>query len=201
MNKAELREIFKEKRSALSADFRAKADSAICRVLGEMDVMRRPGGVCAFVSDGTEPDLTAFLRKQLAGGVKVYFPVSVGETSGNEYKMAEATDLDKGLEKGRFGIKEPRPGSAILPEDEYGNMIWLIPGVAFDKAGRRLGRGRAVYDRVLRHGAGLTIGVFYEFQLCGSVPVEKHDFILDIIVTEAGLRKSTLKKQENKRVL
>jgi 5-formyltetrahydrofolate cyclo-ligase len=91
------------------------------------------------------------------------------------------------LQPGRYGILEPaaRIGAVALAEGD----VVLVPGVAFDRAGNRLGRGGGFYDRALPGGAGspLRIGVAYDFQLVDSVPHDSRDRPVDAIVTEREL--------------
>ena len=85
------------------------------------------------------------------------------------------------LEIGSFHIEEPS-GDEVVPVDEI-EMI-VVPGVAFDRKGNRLGRGKGFYDRLLRSARAVKIGVGYEFQLVDELPAEPHDVPMDIVITE-----------------
>ena len=85
------------------------------------------------------------------------------------------------LEIGSFYIEEPT-GNDIHPVEEI--ELIIVPGVAFDKKGRRLGRGKGFYDRLLQSAKATKIGVGYEFQLVDDIPAEDHDVPMDIIITE-----------------
>jgi len=196
VNKAEMRKKYLEKRKSLLPEERRKADMEICRNLGKISEIDSRSGICAYVSDGTEPDLKGFLEEKRKNGTHIYFPESLGEREHLNYEMAEPDISPDLLPKGAFGIPEPPKGSRVLPFEDYKNVVWLVPGVAFDKAGRRLGRGKAVYDRLLESGVGLTIGVLYECQLCESVPCEGHDVKMDMLVTEKGVFRCALKTGE-----
>jgi 5-formyltetrahydrofolate cyclo-ligase len=94
------------------------------------------------------------------------------------------------LVPGRYGVLAPPPGegSVALGED----ALLLVPGVAFDHRGGRLGRGGGYYDRVLGEigkGGPLSLGVGFEFQLVEEVPRESHDRTLDALVTESRWRR------------
>ena len=90
------------------------------------------------------------------------------------------------LAPGRYGLLEPspdRPGTPLSAGD-----LVLVPGVAFDPAGRRLGRGRAYYDRALAGGrASVRMGVGFAIQLVERVPAGARDCGMDAVVTEDGV--------------
>ena len=85
------------------------------------------------------------------------------------------------LEIGSFHIEEPT-GNEVHEVDEM--EVIVVPGVAFDRKGRRLGRGKGFYDRLLKTAKGLKVGVGYEFQLVDELPAEEHDVPMDIVITE-----------------
>ncbi len=85
---------------------------------------------------------------------------------------------------GRFGILEPPPGSLEISPVEL--ELLLVPGVAFDRRGFRLGYGRGFYDRFLAGSCftGTKVGFAYDFQLLDCLPVERHDQPVDLLVTD-----------------
>lgn len=85
------------------------------------------------------------------------------------------------LEIGSFHIEEPQ-GNDTYPVEEI--EVIIVPGVAFDKMGHRLGRGKGFYDRLLQTAKATKIGVGYEFQLVDEIPVEAHDVPMDMVITE-----------------
>lgn len=85
------------------------------------------------------------------------------------------------LEIGSFYIEEPT-GNDVHPVEEI--EVIIVPGVAFDRKGRRLGRGKGFYDRLLQTAGATKIGIGYEFQLMDELPAEPHDVPMDIIITE-----------------
>jgi 5-formyltetrahydrofolate cyclo-ligase len=181
--KTEIREKNLKKRRDLDKNFRQQADSAINRQLLKLSVFQSKKLIGAYATDGTEPDLGDFMRTKLADGSRIYLP-RFNASLKTGYEMVEIRDLDKDLVLGKYGIPEPSPAIPAADEEDFEQILWLIPGVAFDETGSRLGRGGGVYDRLLKNHHGLKIGVFYECQKCGSLPLEKHDCQLDLIVTE-----------------
>lgn len=85
------------------------------------------------------------------------------------------------LELGSFHIEEPTGDNVVDPSEI--EMI-VVPAVAYDRAGNRLGRGKGFYDRLLKTTKATKVGVGYEFQLVDEVPVEPHDVGMDIIITQ-----------------
>jgi 5-formyltetrahydrofolate cyclo-ligase len=78
---------------------------------------------------------------------------------------------------------EPKPG-AVRPVEAARLQALLVPGLAFDENGNRLGRGMGFFDRLLRDAHGLKIALAYDFQILSEVPAADHDVRLDFIVTE-----------------
>ncbi|AGH95918.1 5-formyltetrahydrofolate cyclo-ligase [Pseudobdellovibrio exovorus] len=85
------------------------------------------------------------------------------------------------FEKSEFGFMEPNDGETVSLEDIKG---FVIPAVAYDKKGYRLGRGKGHYDRALQDYAGIKIGVCFNVSLCEELPREEHDIQCDLVVTE-----------------
>ena len=88
---------------------------------------------------------------------------------------------------GIFDILIP-PGEDLLPSVAHTDLV-LIPGVGFDRAGHRLGRGRGYYDRALRDllAGALRVGLAYDYQIVSHIPIDEHDERVDYIVTEKRL--------------
>lgn len=101
---------------------------------------------------------------------------------GDDLRLRQYTGADCMREGEQFGIGEPTG-------DEYTDLesvdAIIVPGVAFDKEGHRMGRGRGFYDRLLKSTPNAyKIGVCFNFQMVESVPVEPHDVMMDRVVGE-----------------
>jgi 5-formyltetrahydrofolate cyclo-ligase len=92
------------------------------------------------------------------------------------------------LVPGRYGVREPPHATpAATPGPD---VLLLVPGLAFDAAGGRLGRGGGAWDRALARARGaIAFGVGYEFQVVNAVPRETHDRSVDALLTERGVRR------------
>ncbi len=123
-----------------------------------------------------EVDVTSLMAEGRAGGKTVLLPAVVGDDL-----ELRVYDGDESLRTGAFGIKEPL-GREYTDYDSIG--LVLVPGLAFDKEGHRLGRGRGYYDRLLpRLSHARRVGVCFPFQIVESVPIEAHDQRVDEVVS------------------
>lgn len=87
------------------------------------------------------------------------------------------------LELGAFHIEEPSGDNLADPDDIE---LIIVPAVAFDSKGNRLGRGKGFYDRLLAATKATKIGVGYDFQLFDALPTEGHDVPMDIVITQTS---------------
>jgi 5-formyltetrahydrofolate cyclo-ligase len=101
------------------------------------------------------------------------------------YCAARYSGQPKELVMGKFKIPEPTAETPCIPLKELD--LVLVPGVAFDRAGRRLGRGRGFYDRLLAEVRGIKCGVAYDWQVVGELPEEPHDIKMDFVLTPSQL--------------
>lgn len=114
------------------------------------------------------------------GNKKIALPRVVGE-----HLTLHWVDGPASLVKGRFGILEP-PDSAPIADVRALDLI-LVPGVAFDHGGGRLGRGRGYYDRLLAGTPAFKVGVCFDSQIVSKVPCEPHDIRMDAVITPSGM--------------
>lgn len=100
------------------------------------------------------------------------------------------------FEKGSFGIQEPQ-GVEVHPTDIKG---LLIPGLAFDHRGTRLGRGKAYYDHYLKNFSGLKVGLTWsQYFIQGTIPAEAWDIPMDFIITENFIYQPITSKKSNRK--
>ena len=89
------------------------------------------------------------------------------------------------LELGSFHIEEPTGNDTVDVSDIE---LIVVPAVAYDLKGNRLGRGKGFYDRLLSNTKATKIGIAYEFQIVDDIPTEPHDVAMDIIISPSGCR-------------
>lgn len=88
------------------------------------------------------------------------------------------------LHMGAFRIEEPTGDDITSPESIE---LIIVPAVAYDKLGNRIGRGKGYYDRLLRRTKAMRIGVAYDFQIFDDIKPEPHDIPVDIVITESAI--------------
>ena len=132
---------------------------------------------------------TRFIIKELIKSKN--FNLFLPKVVGNDLIPVKITDLSV-LKKGYAGIMEPE-GERSSPENID---IVVVPAVAFDLEGHRLGYGKGYYDRFLKKTKALKVGVAYDFQIVDKLPREQHDVPVDLIITPTRLIKV---KEDEKR--
>jgi 5-formyltetrahydrofolate cyclo-ligase len=156
----------------------------IASLLSGLSFLTVGRALAAYMALGLEPDISDGLTAWLKAGGALYLPAFF--KSKQAYAMVAVHDLDRQLHAGHYGIREPRPELPRLhpPFDCEPPWIWLVPGLAFDQAGNRLGRGRGYYDRLLTGATGIKIGVAHDCQIVPAVPTHAQDVRMDYVVTE-----------------
>ena len=119
------------------------------------------------------------VSEALALGKAVTLPRFLPRTQ--TYIACRVLNSQVDVEIGKFGIREPSARCAEVSLNQLDFI--LVPGVAFDLNGRRLGRGKGFYDRLLAQVRGVTCGVAFEQQIAGEVPAGPHDVGLNCILT------------------
>ncbi len=124
------------------------------------------------------------LPDALASGKKIVVPYCVG----NELELFRLTSMDE-LSVGAFKILEPKVELRSLPEKQVQPReldLIMVPGVAFDRRGARMGHGFGYYDRLLQHARPDTplVALAFECQLFPEIPTADHDIFMDYILTE-----------------
>jgi 5-formyltetrahydrofolate cyclo-ligase len=139
--------------------------------------------VLGYLALKDELDLSSLLKAALAEGKTVSLPRFVPETGTYQAATLPEKEGFATLSFGRFGILEPGPSAPMLPLNQLDFV--LVPGVAFDASGKRLGRGKGFYDRLLAETNNTCIkcGVALEEQIVAAIPAEAHDIAMNFILT------------------
>lgn len=126
-----------------------------------------------------ELDVWPLLDVALKAGKKVCLPRFAPDS--DQYAACEVVNIQSEVTIGRFGIREPAAAARLIPLKRLD--LVLAPGVAFDLLGRRLGRGKGYYDRLLAAAGCPTCGIAFDQQIVGEIPVESHDVRVNCILT------------------
>ena len=118
----------------------------------------------------------AIIEELLAQGKRVYLP----RVEGDAIRFYRIRSLS-GLKLSAFGIREPQPIEPIDPKEAE---VIVCPGLAFDKAGNRLGYGGGYYDRYLKDCPAKRIGVCFKEQLFETIPHKENDVPMDAVITD-----------------
>jgi 5-formyltetrahydrofolate cyclo-ligase len=184
--KAALRRQVLARRDAIDPEERIRLSDEIFARVAALEWLAAARVVLAYNAYGSEPATAPFLRALTAQGKILGLPRV--NRAARELELFRVTALDTDLEAGTWGILEPAPARcAPLPADEVDFV--LVPGVAFDVRGGRIGHGAGYYDRLLARMAPGTrlVAAAFEVQVLDEVPMERHDRRLDLVVTERRL--------------
>lgn len=178
MTKVSLRrEISKKRKALITSELTAMSEKVVSNFL-LLDVFSGSNSVALYKAIGGEADLEPLF--EICWRLNKRTAIPVFNTDTRVYEMAEITAATE-FAAGNYGILEPIAPRII----EIGAIdLMAVPGVGFDLAGNRLGRGGGFYDRMLEHFSGAAAGIAFEFQLFEEIPVAPHDLPVDYLVTE-----------------
>ncbi len=183
IDKTQLRREVREKLQTLTSEQRKIYSAGICGRLCCEKLWNAVGMIGIFSSGSDEPDLEEFVEWAQRRGKRLFLPRFNCDIKA--YEMVEVEDFSTMLREGRYHIPEPLAELPAASRKECDELLsYIIPGMAFDRTGNRLGRGRGYYDRLLAGAGGRKLGVFFSFQELGAIPGEAHDRRLDMAVTE-----------------
>jgi 5-formyltetrahydrofolate cyclo-ligase len=177
--KTTLRTEIRAQLQGLSLAHRTQRSAELCARLREQKIWRQAKAVLLFAPLPDEPDIWPLLQEAMDEKKIVGLPCF--ESKANSYVARRVTDPARDLVAGKFGIREV---AELSPELELNQLdLVLVPGVAFDARGGRLGRGKGFYDRLLACVRGTKCGVAFDEQFVETVPVGPQDIPLNCILT------------------
>ncbi|MBI2896987.1 MAG: 5-formyltetrahydrofolate cyclo-ligase [Deltaproteobacteria bacterium] len=178
--KAELRRRMRSMRKSLPPDAVAASASAAADLLDPLPFVAAARRVGLYAPVRAEIPTTVVDRRLRARGVELYYP----RVDAREARLIFHRVDDPGaMRPGQFEVPEPDP---LAPFADLGEIdVVLVPGMAFDASGARLGYGLGMYDRVLQvRGPGVLVGFCYDFQLVTEVPAASEDRPVAWVVTD-----------------
>lgn len=179
MEKAEIRKQIRELKRAVSPEEKLCRSEVIMHQVEVLPEFLKTQVVLLYWSMADEVQTHAFVNRWYRDKMLLLPCVD-----GDDLRLRQYTGPECMVAGEQFGIGEP---DASLPEytDLDAVEMIIVPGVAFDHKGNRMGRGRGFYDRLLKSTPNaMKIGVAYDFQMLNSIPVEPHDVKMDRVISE-----------------
>lgn len=177
--KARIRQDVRSRLEQVPGEQKRENSLRACGLLTEQAVWRKAGSVLLYAPAPDELDLWPMAQLALSQHKALALPRYAPST--DTYEACLVEDLNGDLRSGRYGLREPAENCTAVALKQL-DLI-LVPGVAFDLQGRRLGRGKGYYDRLLAAVLGQTCGVAFDEQIVLRVPVELHDSDVNWILT------------------
>jgi 5-formyltetrahydrofolate cyclo-ligase len=181
--KDEIRKEMREKRKTIAKEERREAGKEIAKKLVESDIrlLLQAWRIALYLSTEHEIPTRYIARAIFEAGREIVVPYWSG--SKEKYQLTMMTSKAK-LITGKLGIREPRKRIPVLPLDVD---LFILPGLAFDTQGGRLGFGAGIYDDILSRArkSSPKIAIGYDWQVLDEpLPLEPHDIRMDWIVTD-----------------
>ena len=183
MDKNLIRQKVLRQRRKLSPLKKSQAESLMLESLLNWKVFKKAGVIHTYISMPDEPNTRSIIEHCWSSGKKVAVPLVLPYTF--DLVHTEIKSFDS-LISGMYGIQEPSPERRIKMNPKIFDLV-IVPGVAFDRQGGRLGHGKGYYDRFLEHTRAFRLGLTFNFQLLETVPTELHDVTMNAILSESGI--------------
>ena len=173
-DKNAIRALMKEKRKSLIKQDIESKSRAICTAFTALEAFNNAKYVSVYMSAFNEVDTEHIINECIRQKKEIAVPVIEGD---DIYLCKYSPNFVSGA----FKIREPEEKIKVDAKDID---IFAVPALAYDKNGGRVGFGKGYYDKLLSGTKGVKIGLLYEFQLVEDLPKEKHDILMDFLITE-----------------
>ena len=176
------RKEFLQKRLSLTEEKRLKTDTALCRTIIELEEFKNCDTVLLYHPTRNEADLLEVAKTALSLKKRVAFPISLVDTCTLDFRLVAALEE---LSASTYGICEPpcSASKAVFTE----STLCIVPALAYDVRGYRLGYGKGYYDRFLKNFKGVSLGAINADFLCKELPINDTDIAVNIVITETGV--------------
>ena len=177
MNKKELRKQIVGLKKQHPQEERDKLSQEVCSRVLKSPQWADAETILLYHALSDEVNTDALIEQAQRQGKHILLPVVVAD----DLELRTYTGKES-MKVGAFGILEPT--GPVFPLSEYGQIqLVIVPGMAFDSVGHRLGRGKGYYDRLLpRLTKTYKMGICWNFQFLGQIPAETHDVKMDEII-------------------
>lgn len=180
-DKAALRRALLDKRAALPKEKRRKIEGRICEMLETAPEILGADLVLLYAAVRGELDLSCLADALVSRGIGVAYPRC--ERGGVMYFHTVCSQRE--LVPGLYGIPEPPESAPTARVSE--RTVCIVPALAYDKSGYRLGYGGGYYDRFLRGFCGKAIGIAPEYAIFDTLPRGEYDLAVSAVATERGI--------------
>ena len=175
MDKTELRKEIRQKKRAMTEEQIVAASEKLCRMFAETEQYRNASTVYGYLPYNQEVRTVPLLEKALADGKRVAVP----KVYGDEMRFLYITDLTQ-VEKGYAGIPEPVADEPVADDK---TALVLMPGLAFDPQGHRIGYGGGFYDKFLAaEPEHPTVALCYAFQMLPELKTDDYDIPVELVL-------------------
>lgn len=175
MNKTELRKAIREKKRAMTEEQIVRKSEALGRLFVKSEEYRNARSIYGYLPYNQEVRTVPMLEQALRDGKRVAVPKCYGD----EMRFIWMEDLSK-VEKGYANIPEPIADGPVADDE---TALVLMPGLAFDPQGHRIGYGGGFYDKFLaREGNHPTLALCYDFQMVDHLETEEFDIPVDKVL-------------------
>ena len=190
LKKKELRKSILDIRNNMGIGEKQEKDNVIRDKFLESDYYKNSNKIFIYISYSSEIDTINIINKALNDDKDIFVPKTIFDTK--EMNAVKINSL-KNMKKDRYGILEPEEGRACIDPNELDLIV--VPGVAFDNNGGRMGYGAGYYDRYFKkistenRNNVKKIALAYNFQIVDNVPMNNEDVKIDDIITEENIIK------------
>ena len=180
MKKEDLRNINKAKRKEMLPEVVFEKSKKASENFLNNEIYKSSEVLMLYYPLGKETDTSLILKNALADGKTVVYPITNTDT--NEITPV-VVDRRTDFSKGGYSVFEP------IEKNEYKGTIdvILVPGIAFDKKGKRVGFGKGCYDRFLKRNDAIKVGYCYDFQIADDIEIDNFDVDMDYLISESGM--------------
>ena len=175
MDKTELRKAIRQRKRAMTEEEIVAKSQALAQLFYASEAYKNANTIYGYLPYNQEVRTVPMLERAMADGKRVAVP----KCYGNEMRFLYMEDLSK-VEKGYAGIPEPIADEPVADDK---TALVLMPGLAFDPQGNRMGYGGGFYDKFLAAEPGHpTLALCYDFQMLPHLETEEHDIPVDVVL-------------------
>ena len=181
INKDEIRKVNKEKRAQMTKEEVLEKSHRASEAFLKSDLYKRSAQIMLYLPLGNELDVSEVLKRALGDKKTVLVP----STDPERFEITPLkVEGESEFRKGTFSVLEPK---VKIKGDIKKTDVVIVPGIAFDKSGARVGFGKGCYDKLLGKSDATFVGACFDFQISSEIEIEKTDIKMDFLMTESGI--------------